>query len=110
MIRAIFSPPIQRMVLLKRNSLYGEKNLLFNQNLSVSNKKEHDQAPGIKTNVNNMVGVFVFPVKSQSLFLSISAEPLVRQVKRTRIKREDFHILKVIGRGTFSEVNNDLLQ
>ncbi|KAK7925122.1 hypothetical protein WMY93_007432 [Mugilogobius chulae] len=31
-------------------------------------------------------------------------EPLVRQVKRTRIKREDFHILKVIGRGTFSEV------
>ncbi|XP_069021158.1 myotonin-protein kinase isoform X2 [Embiotoca jacksoni] len=32
------------------------------------------------------------------------AEPFVRQVKRTRIKREDFHILKVIGRGTFSEV------
>uniref|UniRef100_A0A8P4GJ15 non-specific serine/threonine protein kinase n=1 Tax=Dicentrarchus labrax TaxID=13489 RepID=A0A8P4GJ15_DICLA len=32
------------------------------------------------------------------------ADPLVRQVKRTRIKREDFHILKVIGRGTFSEV------
>ncbi|KAJ4929532.1 hypothetical protein JOQ06_018556 [Pogonophryne albipinna] len=32
------------------------------------------------------------------------AEPLVRQVRRTRIKREDFHILKVIGRGTFSEV------
>ncbi|XP_008278274.1 myotonin-protein kinase isoform X2 [Stegastes partitus] len=32
------------------------------------------------------------------------AEPLVRQVKKTRLKREDFHILKVIGRGTFSEV------
>ncbi|KAM7398688.1 hypothetical protein PAMA_006543 [Pampus argenteus] len=32
------------------------------------------------------------------------AEPLVRQVKKTCIKREDFHILKVIGRGTFSEV------
>lgn len=32
------------------------------------------------------------------------AEPLVQQVKKTRIKREDFHILKVIGRGTFSEV------
>ncbi|KAM9847097.1 myotonin-protein kinase [Aulostomus maculatus] len=32
------------------------------------------------------------------------AEPLVRQVKKTRIKRDDFHILKVIGRGTFSEV------
>ncbi|XP_026227411.1 myotonin-protein kinase isoform X1 [Anabas testudineus] len=32
------------------------------------------------------------------------ADPLVRQVKKTRIKREDFHILKVIGRGTFSEV------
>ncbi|XP_035846824.1 myotonin-protein kinase isoform X4 [Sander lucioperca] len=31
------------------------------------------------------------------------AEPLVRQVRRTRIKREDFNILKVIGRGTFSE-------
>uniref|UniRef100_A0A4W6DWB9 Protein kinase domain-containing protein n=1 Tax=Lates calcarifer TaxID=8187 RepID=A0A4W6DWB9_LATCA len=34
------------------------------------------------------------------------AEPLVRQVKKTRIKREDFHILKVIGRGTFSEVRS----
>ncbi|KAM9384311.1 myotonin-protein kinase isoform 2-T2 [Pholidichthys leucotaenia] len=32
------------------------------------------------------------------------AEPLVRQVRKIRIKREDFHILKVIGRGTFSEV------
>ncbi|XP_067085282.1 myotonin-protein kinase isoform X2 [Osmerus mordax] len=32
------------------------------------------------------------------------ADPLVRQVKKTRIKRDDFQILKVIGRGTFSEV------
>ncbi|KAF5904873.1 myotonin-protein kinase isoform X1 [Clarias magur] len=32
------------------------------------------------------------------------AEPLVRQVKKTRIRRDDFNILKVIGRGTFSEV------
>ncbi|KAI1903347.1 hypothetical protein AGOR_G00026260 [Albula goreensis] len=32
------------------------------------------------------------------------AEPLVRQVKKTRIQRNDFDILKVIGRGTFSEV------
>ncbi|KPP63841.1 myotonin-protein kinase-like, partial [Scleropages formosus] len=32
------------------------------------------------------------------------AEPLVRQVKKTRIQRGDFDILKVIGRGTFSEV------
>ncbi|KAG9348287.1 hypothetical protein JZ751_002022 [Albula glossodonta] len=32
------------------------------------------------------------------------AEPLVRQVKKMRIQREDFDILKVIGRGTFSEV------
>lgn len=38
-------------------------------------------------------------------FPPIPAEPLVRQVKRTRIKREDFHILKVIGRGNFSEVS-----
>ncbi|XP_062870843.1 myotonin-protein kinase-like [Trichomycterus rosablanca] len=33
------------------------------------------------------------------------AEPLVRQVKKTRLKRDDFNILKVIGRGTFSEVS-----
>ncbi|KAI7793310.1 myotonin-protein kinase isoform X1 [Triplophysa rosa] len=32
------------------------------------------------------------------------AEPLVRQVKKTRLSRDDFEILKVIGRGTFSEV------
>ncbi|KAF7658177.1 hypothetical protein LDENG_00016540, partial [Lucifuga dentata] len=33
-----------------------------------------------------------------------AAEPLVTQVKKTRINRDDFLILKVIGRGTFSEV------
>uniref|UniRef100_A0A3P9I4Q3 Uncharacterized protein n=1 Tax=Oryzias latipes TaxID=8090 RepID=A0A3P9I4Q3_ORYLA len=33
------------------------------------------------------------------------AEPLVRGVRRMSLKREDFHILKVIGRGTFSEVS-----
>ncbi|KAJ8368928.1 hypothetical protein SKAU_G00089560 [Synaphobranchus kaupii] len=35
---------------------------------------------------------------------AITAEPLVRQVKKLRIQREDFDILKVIGRGTFSKV------
>uniref|UniRef100_A0A8C6SHD6 Protein kinase domain-containing protein n=1 Tax=Neogobius melanostomus TaxID=47308 RepID=A0A8C6SHD6_9GOBI len=39
-----------------------------------------------------------------NVFVSPTAEPLVRQVKKTRIKREDFDILKVIGRGAFSEV------
>lgn len=38
-------------------------------------------------------------------FPLITAEPLVKQVKKTRLKREDFHILKVIGRGNFSEVS-----
>ncbi|RXM34561.1 Serine/threonine-protein kinase MRCK alpha [Acipenser ruthenus] len=32
------------------------------------------------------------------------AEPLARQVKQLRLQREDFEILKVIGRGNFSEV------
>ncbi|KAI2660165.1 Myotonin-protein kinase [Labeo rohita] len=34
----------------------------------------------------------------------LCTEPLVRQVRKTRISRDDFDILKVIGRGTFSEV------
>ena len=38
-------------------------------------------------------------------FYPITVDPLVRQVKKTRIKRDDFKILKVIGRGTFSEVS-----
>uniref|UniRef100_A0A8C6WFN4 non-specific serine/threonine protein kinase n=1 Tax=Neogobius melanostomus TaxID=47308 RepID=A0A8C6WFN4_9GOBI len=42
--------------------------------------------------------------KNMNVFVSPTAEPLVRQVKKTRIKREDFDILKVIGRGAFSEV------
>ncbi|XP_034767009.2 myotonin-protein kinase-like isoform X2 [Acipenser ruthenus] len=32
------------------------------------------------------------------------AEPLARHVKQLRLQREDFEILKVIGRGNFSEV------
>lgn len=40
-----------------------------------------------------------------TVFCSPLAEPLVRQVMKTRINRDDFHILKVIGRGTFSEVS-----
>ncbi|XP_068187949.1 myotonin-protein kinase isoform X3 [Antennarius striatus] len=65
---------------------------------------------GLQTLLDLLVGVYqefyTSPFASEkyvSGFLQW-AEPLVRQVKRTRIKREDFHILKVIGRGTFSEV------
>ncbi|XP_055004754.1 myotonin-protein kinase isoform X2 [Boleophthalmus pectinirostris] len=67
-------------------------------------------AVGLQTLLDLLVGVYqefcTSPFareKYVSGFLQW-AEPLVRQVKRTRIKREDFHILKVIGRGTFSEV------
>uniref|UniRef100_A0A8C6SHU2 non-specific serine/threonine protein kinase n=1 Tax=Neogobius melanostomus TaxID=47308 RepID=A0A8C6SHU2_9GOBI len=45
-----------------------------------------------------------FNGRNMNVFVSPTAEPLVRQVKKTRIKREDFDILKVIGRGAFSEV------
>lgn len=37
-------------------------------------------------------------------FLS-SAEPFASKVKQMRLKREDFEILKVIGRGAFGEVS-----
>ncbi|XP_034538835.1 myotonin-protein kinase isoform X2 [Notolabrus celidotus] len=65
---------------------------------------------GLQTLLDLLVGVYqefysspFMREKYVSGFLQW-AEPLVRQVKRTRIKREDFHILKVIGRGSFSEV------
>ncbi|XP_029924271.1 myotonin-protein kinase [Myripristis murdjan] len=65
---------------------------------------------GLQTLLDLLVGVYqefcsshLAREKYVSGFLQW-AEPLVRQVKRTRIKRDDFHILKVIGRGTFSEV------
>ncbi|XP_014053380.1 myotonin-protein kinase isoform X1 [Salmo salar] len=71
------------------------------------------QAPGpvgLQTLLDLLVGVYqefhsspLAREKYVSSFLQW-AEPLVRQVKKTRIKRDDFHILKVIGRGTFSEV------
>uniref|UniRef100_A0A3P8YXD5 non-specific serine/threonine protein kinase n=1 Tax=Esox lucius TaxID=8010 RepID=A0A3P8YXD5_ESOLU len=71
------------------------------------------QAPGpvgLQTLLDLLVGVYqefcsspLAREKYVSGFLQW-AEPLVRQVKKTRIKRDDFHILKVIGRGTFSEV------
>ncbi|KAL4660636.1 myotonin-protein kinase-like [Arapaima gigas] len=65
---------------------------------------------GLQTLLDLLVGVFqefrASPFareKYVSGFLQW-AEPLVRQVKKTRIQRNDFDILKVIGRGTFSEV------
>uniref|UniRef100_A0A8C9U395 non-specific serine/threonine protein kinase n=1 Tax=Scleropages formosus TaxID=113540 RepID=A0A8C9U395_SCLFO len=65
---------------------------------------------GLQTLLDLLVGVFqefrASPFareKYVSGFLQW-AEPLVRQVKKTRIQRDDFDILKVIGRGTFSEV------
>ncbi|XP_029956782.1 myotonin-protein kinase isoform X2 [Salarias fasciatus] len=65
---------------------------------------------GLQTLLDLLVGVYQefysSPLATEnyvSRFLQW-AEPLVSQVKRTRIKREDFDVLKVIGRGTFSEV------
>ncbi|KAM4619719.1 myotonin-protein kinase [Polymixia lowei] len=65
---------------------------------------------GLQTLLDLLVGVyqeFCSSSLSREKFVSGFlqwAEPLVRKVKKTRIKRDDFHILKVIGRGTFSEV------
>ncbi|XP_056911584.1 myotonin-protein kinase isoform X1 [Takifugu flavidus] len=65
---------------------------------------------GLQTLLDLLVGVYqefysstLVKEKFVSGFLQW-AEPLVKQVKKTRLKREDFHILKVIGRGNFSEV------
>ncbi|KAM6969954.1 myotonin-protein kinase [Aplochiton taeniatus] len=65
---------------------------------------------GLQTLLDLLVGVYqefrsspLAREKYVSGFLQW-VEPLVRQVRKTRIKRDDFHILKVIGRGTFSEV------
>uniref|UniRef100_A0A3B4BKC6 non-specific serine/threonine protein kinase n=1 Tax=Periophthalmus magnuspinnatus TaxID=409849 RepID=A0A3B4BKC6_9GOBI len=64
---------------------------------------------GLQTLLDLLVGVYqefcTSPfAREKYVCRFLQWEPLVRQVKRTRIKREDFHILKVIGRGTFSEV------
>ncbi|KAI4877731.1 hypothetical protein NFI96_002062 [Prochilodus magdalenae] len=65
---------------------------------------------GLQTLLDLLVGVyqeFQSSSPGRDKFISrflMWAEPLVRQVKKTRIKREDFNIIKVIGRGTFSEV------
>ncbi|XP_041948208.1 myotonin-protein kinase isoform X2 [Alosa alosa] len=65
---------------------------------------------GLQTLLDLLVGVYqefrgsaLSREKYVSGFLQW-AEPLVRQVQMTRIQRDDFEILKVIGRGTFSEV------
>uniref|UniRef100_A0A8C2H0J5 non-specific serine/threonine protein kinase n=1 Tax=Cyprinus carpio TaxID=7962 RepID=A0A8C2H0J5_CYPCA len=81
-------------------------------------RNEHDQSMvghakgpvGLQTLLDLLVGVYqefssaaLLREKHVQRFLQW-AEPLVRQVKRTRISRDDFDILKVISRGTFSEV------
>lgn len=38
------------------------------------------------------------------MLLFISAKPFTSKVKQMRLHREDFEILKVIGRGAFGEV------
>uniref|UniRef100_A0A4W5RZ50 non-specific serine/threonine protein kinase n=1 Tax=Hucho hucho TaxID=62062 RepID=A0A4W5RZ50_9TELE len=71
------------------------------------------QAPGpvgLQTLLDLLVGVYqefrFSPLAREKYVAGFLqwVEPLVRLVKKTRIKRDDFHILKVIGRGTFSEV------
>ncbi|XP_048037348.1 myotonin-protein kinase isoform X3 [Megalobrama amblycephala] len=73
--------------------------------------EDHAKGPvGLQTLLDLLVGVYqefsssaLAREKHVQRFLQW-AEPLVRQVKKTRISRDDFDILKVIGRGTFSEV------
>uniref|UniRef100_A0A8C1ZLP7 non-specific serine/threonine protein kinase n=1 Tax=Cyprinus carpio TaxID=7962 RepID=A0A8C1ZLP7_CYPCA len=73
-------------------------------------KDERERQRRVKTLLDLLVGVYqefssaaLLREKHVQRFLQW-AEPLVRQVKKTRISRDDFDILKVIGRGTFSEV------
>ena len=40
------------------------------------------------------------------MLLSVSAKPFTSKVKQMRLHREDFEILKVIGRGAFGEVRD----
>ncbi|XP_066560104.1 myotonin-protein kinase isoform X2 [Amia ocellicauda] len=65
---------------------------------------------GLQTLLDLLVGVYeefrVSPLSREKYVVGFLqwAEPLVSQVKSTRLQRDDFEILKVIGRGTFSEV------
>ncbi|KAJ8266066.1 hypothetical protein GJAV_G00125510 [Gymnothorax javanicus] len=65
---------------------------------------------GLQTLLDLLVGVYqefrASPLAREKYVAGFLqwAEPLVRQVKKKRIQRDDFEILKVIGRGTFSEV------
>ncbi|KAM6907586.1 myotonin-protein kinase [Xenentodon cancila] len=71
---------------------------------------QNSEPVGIQTLLDLLVGVYqefsssaFCREKYVSGFLQW-AEPLVRRAEKMRIKREDFDILKVIGRGSFSEV------
>ncbi|KAA0704424.1 Myotonin-protein kinase [Triplophysa tibetana] len=65
---------------------------------------------GLQTLLDLLVGVYQefrssTPAREKYIRRFLQwAEPLVRQVKNTRLSRDDFEILKLIGRGTFSEV------
>nr|XP_023680553.1 myotonin-protein kinase isoform X1 [Paramormyrops kingsleyae] len=65
---------------------------------------------GLQTLLDLLVGVYqefrASPLAQEKYVCGFLnwAEPFVRQVKKTRIQRDDFDVLKVIGRGTFSEV------
>ncbi|KAM9456271.1 myotonin-protein kinase isoform 2-T2 [Clarias gariepinus] len=69
----------------------------------------HSSPVGLQTLLDLFVGVYQefqssSTARDRYVRCFLQWEPLVRQVKKTRIKRDDFNILKVIGRGTFSEV------
>lgn len=38
-------------------------------------------------------------------FIFISVKPVVHQIKSLRLNRDDFEVLKVIGRGAFGDVS-----
>nr|XP_055063888.1 myotonin-protein kinase isoform X1 [Misgurnus anguillicaudatus] len=77
---------------------------------SIVPASDHLSHVGLQTLLDLMVGVyqeFNSSARAREKYVRRFlqwAEPLVRQVKKTRLRRDDFDILKVIGRGTFSEV------
>lgn len=49
-------------------------------------------------------------VFSNKLFSLSTAKPFTSKVKQMRLHKEDFEILKVIGRGAFGEVSVHLVE
>lgn len=77
--------------------------LLYDECSNSSLRREKTVSDFIKIGMYQLICKYLFIYKTV-FFFSFLAKPVVSLVKKLRLSRDDFEIIKIIGRGAFGEV------